>query len=104
MELSHVKLIDGTDLICIVEEIDTDNHTVTLSYPIQMIIDPQLGTYGKRWLAFSDVEVATIDDYNILFIHNASQSATSHYFDFVKMTLPESLREAVEEAESSTIH
>ena len=104
MNLSHIKLIDGTDLICIVEEIDVENHTITLSYPIQMIIDPQLGTYGKKWLAFSEVEVATIDDCNVLFVHNASEGAYEHYIEFTKMALPSHLRELLEESETSTKH
>lgn len=73
----HVKLVNGTDLLCFVDYLD--DQCITISHPIEMLMDVNIGSYGKRWMVFSKNKLAVIDLFHVLFINEASESAIELY-------------------------
>lgn len=104
MNLFHVKLVNGDDIICTIDKVDNDKETITISYPIQIISSPDHGTYGKNWLAMSANKYATIDVFNVMLINEASESAVETYIEFAKKMVSESMQELMDEAETSVKH
>ena len=81
--LSHIKLVNGDDIVAFVTEMDEETEIVTLEHPIQFVIDPNIGTYGRKWLSFSEGSTCKIDAFNVLFVNVASSTAAELYMDIV---------------------
>lgn len=118
MELIHVKLNNGEDLLGY-GKLSEDKKTVEIQQPISVKVDPSLGIYAIKWLHFSETNRATIPTYKIMSIDKASQTGINCYEDFIyrhsdnEMSsdeLSESVKELEEmfttmiEAKSSTKH
>lgn len=86
--LSHIKLVNGADIVAFVTELDEESEIVTLEHPIEFVIDPNIGTYGRKWLSFSEGTTCKIDAFNVLFINVASSTASELYMDIVERSTP----------------
>ena len=103
--LSHIKLVNGADIVAFVTELDEESEIVTLEHPIEFVVDPNIGTYGRKWLSFSEGTTCKVDAFNVLFINVASQTATELYMDIVTRSTPSDDDELDDFAEvSATIH
>lgn len=110
MNLKHVKLNSGDDIICTIE-----NHKTffRIHNPILIYIDPELGMMAKNWLALSASTYVDIMANKIMFSTDASETAITYYQEFVNYVSSKStdLEDEVEqtlsdmlEAKTSTKH
>ena len=82
MELIHVKLNNGEDLLGY-GTICKDKKVVDIQQPISVKVDPSLGIYAIKWLHFSETNRAKIPTYKIMSVDKASQTGIDCYEDFI---------------------
>lgn len=80
MELSHVKLTNGDDIICVFEQESNGGY---ICNGIQFVTDPSYGVFAKSWTMFSESTRVYIKDVHILFVSPANERALSYYEEFV---------------------
>lgn len=80
MELMHVKLRNGEDLLGKVEKL---NNGIRISAPISIEVDPQEGFFAKSWLMFSEDNHVMINRDDFYFCNVASQKAINYYEEFI---------------------
>jgi hypothetical protein len=81
MDLIHVKLKTGTDLLGYLESVsESDIHLVG---PVEISIDPNLGFFAKSWLLLSEITSVRIMHSDMYFYSKASEKAFSYYEEFV---------------------
>lgn len=81
MELKHVKLKNGTDLIAFI--VKNDLGYVTIKDPVQFGFDPNHGIYGIDWLLLSEKTVVELNQSDIFFIQDSSSKAVEFYNQFM---------------------
>lgn len=82
MELIHVKLNNGEDIIGY-GLVDSSNDTIIIEHPISVKVDPSLGVYATKWLHFSERNNAVIPIVKVMSVDKASQSGSDCYEDFM---------------------
>ena len=80
MELMHIKLKTGLDLVSYI--IDDDGTYITLKDPVQFGFDPNNGIYGLDWLILSDTTSVRLLKSDTYFINNTSSKAIEFYEQF----------------------
>lgn len=80
MNLMHIKLKTGIDLVSYVLESDDTN--IILKDPVQFGFDPNRGIFGIDWLMFSEPTTVTLNFSDILFMHQSSEKAIECYNQF----------------------
>jgi hypothetical protein len=81
MELMHVKLKNGTDLIAFI--VKNDLGYVTIKDPVQFGFDPNHGIYGIDWLLLSENTKVELNQSDIFFIQKSSSKAEEFYNQFI---------------------
>lgn len=81
VELHHIKLQNGEDLLAYMNELDS-RHT-EIHAPIMVVIDPHLGLFAKSWLLLSEGNSIVISSSHILFASKASKKAIEYYDEFM---------------------
>lgn len=102
MDLSHVKLLNGDDLIGIVEEVDTE--VFKLSSALQMVNMANLGMQAVRWTIFSKNEETVLKYKDVFFVNPASALAAETYLEVLQQRIEESMEELYDYESSATIH
>lgn len=102
MDLSHVKLLNGDDLIGIVEEVDTE--VFKLSSALQMVNMANLGMQAVRWTIFSKNEETVLKYKDVFFVNPASVLAAETYLEVLQQRIEESMEEYFDCEPSSTLH
>lgn len=80
MELKHIKLRTGEDLLGHVEIL---NNAYRITSPVSMQFDPREGIFGKNWLLLSNENSVLLSKDDVFFCHEASDKAISYYEEFV---------------------
>jgi len=80
MELIHIKLKNGQDLIGV--DLGNTVGCCNIENPVQLKIHPTEGFYAQSWLLFSKEKSVIIDDKDILMIGEANQRAIDCYNSF----------------------
>lgn len=83
MQLLHIKLKNGEDILAQREDSQLDENGVTISAPVSIHIDPMHGFFAKSWMILSDAQVFIVPNEEILFCSNASEKGISYYEEFV---------------------
>lgn len=81
MQLTHVKLKNGDDLVCEHEYLGSGINKVT--NVLQIVIEPETGIFAKSWMLLSDIKSVEIHDRDIMYVANASDKAISCYEEFL---------------------
>lgn len=85
MDLKHIKLTSGEDLLAGVELLSyNDVKYFRLHAPISLYIDPEFGYIAKDWLALSELTYADLQVSDITFVNPASQTAETYYYEYLK--------------------
>ena len=85
MELKHIKLRTGEDLVA-PAEIVKDNlgyKALRVTTPVSIHMDPSLGFYAKSWLLLSEDNDVVINLEDVMFCKPASATAEEYYTEFV---------------------
>ena len=87
MELVHVKMKNGEDIVGIAIERPTTTYNeqpyIAVKDPISIVIDPHIGMFAKSWLLFSESDTTRIKSSDILFCYAASDKAVSYCNEFM---------------------
>ena len=81
MQLMHVKLKSGADIIAYI--INENQTTFTIKDPVEFRLDPHHGIYGLEWLFLSDISVGILNKVDIMFINGCSIKGAQFYNEFV---------------------
>ena len=81
MQLVHMKLRSGTDLITYITQ-ESKSH-FTIKNPVQFGFDPSNGIYGLEWLLLSENNSGDLFKGEILMINKCSERATKFYNEFM---------------------
>lgn len=81
MNLMHIKLKTGVDLVSYI--IEDDGTYLTLKDPIQFGFDPNRGIFGINWLLFADETTVRIKYSDVYFHCESSDKATEYYSQFI---------------------
>jgi len=85
MELKHIKLRTGEDLVGPAEFIK-DNlgyKALRVTTPVSIHMDPNLGFYAKSWLLLSQENNVILHLDDVMFCKTASDTAEEYYNEFV---------------------
>ena len=91
MELYHIKLHTGQDLIGTVEFGEYDE--VRISNVLEFVSDAKYGVYTKKWLHLSEGNETFINYADTLFINKASQDAVEMYIEVLERRMNDTLEE-----------
>lgn len=80
MDLMHIKLRTGEDLLGHVEKL---NNGYRITSPISFEIDPHEGFFARSWLLFSAENSVLLSKDDIYFCNEASEKAINYYEEFV---------------------
>lgn len=80
MNLMHIKLKSGIDLIAYV--IDSDSTHLTLQDPVQFGFDPNNGIFGIDWLLLSETTTVKLPHADVYFSNVGSAKANQFYTEF----------------------
>mgnify|MGYP005606467819 FL=1 len=80
MNLYHIKLLNGTDLIAEIGE--SDNDGMILIEPVEFVLDPNNGLFVKNWLLWSEANEIYVYFDQIIFYSPASNSTYNKYQQF----------------------
>lgn len=80
MELMHIKLKNGEDLIGHVEHMD---NIYRITSPISIHLDPRDGFFARSWLIFSKDNSILLSKDDIFFCNLASDKAINYYEQFM---------------------
>lgn len=80
MELMHIKLKTGVDLVSYV--LDDDGTYLTLKDPVQFGFDPNRGIFGIDWLLYSESSTVRVKCSDIYFFNATSTKACEYYNQF----------------------
>lgn len=80
MELMHIKLRTGEDLLGEVEKL---NNGYRITLPISFELDLNDGFFAKSWLLFSSENSVLLSKDDIYFCNQASEKAINYYEEFV---------------------
>ena len=80
MELIHIKLKNGQDLIGV--DLGNTIGCCNIENPVQVKIHPTQGFYAQSWLLFSEEKSVVINDDDILVKGKANQRAVDCYTSF----------------------
>jgi len=92
MELKHIKLRTGEDLVGPAEFIK-DNlgyRALKVTTPVSIHMDPSLGFYAKSWLLLSKDNDVILNLEDVMFCKPASDTAEEYYTEFVHKYATES--------------
>ena len=96
MQLTHVKLKNGDDLVCEHVYLSNDMHQITNA--LQIVIEPETGIFAKSWMLLSDAKTVSIHGSEILYTAKASDKAVTCYEEFIhRMNDDREARSSVEE-------
>lgn len=85
MELKHIKLRTGEDLVAPAEFVK-DNlgyRALKVTTPVSIHMDPNLGFYAKSWLLLSQDNNVILNLEDVMFCKPASETAEEYYNEFV---------------------
>lgn len=80
MDLMHIKLKTGLDLISYV--LENNGTAITLKDPVQFGFDPNHGIFGIDWLLLSDADTVVINHSDIYFLNITSSKGAEFYNQF----------------------
>lgn len=85
MELKHIKLRTGEDLVGPAEFIKDKlgYQALKVITPVSIHMDPNLGFYAKSWLLLSKENNVIINLDDVMFCKPASDTAEEYYNEFV---------------------
>lgn len=101
MELYHIKLHNGQDLVGTVEF--GEHEEVRVSNVFEIVSDAKYGMYTKNWLYLSEKNETFIKYEDTLFINKASPAAVEMYVDVLERRMNEVLEKAYGEV-NYTLH
>ena len=81
MNLMHIKLKNGTDLIGYVTE--ENKASVTIKDPVQFGFDVDNGIYGIDWMLLTDDSDVTVTMSDVFFVKKGSTKAIEFYNQFI---------------------
>lgn len=96
MELKHIKLRTGEDLVGPAEFIK-DNlgyRALRIITPVSIHMDPNLGFYAKSWLLLSKENNIILNLDDVMFCKPASETAEEYYNEFVHKYSEENVNES----------
>lgn len=104
-DIYHIRMMNAEDVLCNIEEFDS---YLIVKNAIQVIWDPEVGSYARRWLLLSEGGSVSISKDKMLFYTLASKEAERIYFETLESISKEMINEMLEdeydEFNSSTIH
>lgn len=86
MDLMHIKLKTGQDLISYV--LENNSIAVTLKDPVQFGFDPDHGIFGIDWLLLSNTDTVIINHSDIYFVNATSSKGIEFYNQFSSKYTP----------------
>lgn len=101
MELFHIKMKNGQDLVGSVDFIDEGS--ILLSNVMEFVATPNLGMYTKKWLHLSKDNETRLHTRDVLFVNPASDDAVDMYVEVLERKIQEAMEEVFEHS-STTIH
>lgn len=86
MNLNHIKLNNGEDILAYVEIIELPNKQkhLRLHAPISIHMDPEHGFFAKSWLLLSETNMVSLPLQKIMFCNTASEKAQTYYDQFME--------------------
>ena len=84
MNLLHIKLKSGGDILA--QEIlgAQDEFGISVSAPVEICIDPVNGFFAKSWAILSATQNVVIPRSEVLFFYPASDKAYKYYEEFIE--------------------
>lgn len=82
MNLLHIKLKNGEDLLA--QEERSDEDIITIVAPISVMFTESKGVMGKGWCFLSATNVVQIKKSDIYFAYPASERGYEFYEDFMR--------------------
>jgi hypothetical protein len=86
MNLMHVKLRTGEDILCQVEDLSGKYKVIA---PVQININPVNGIFVRDWLLYSEDNFVFIDKADIYFCNVASEKAMMYYEEYLYQQVEE---------------
>lgn len=85
MELKHIKLRTGEDLVAPARFIKdkVGYQALEVTTPVSIHMDPNLGFYAKSWLLLSKDNTVILNLEDVMFCKPASDTAEEYYNEFV---------------------
>lgn len=85
MELHHIKLTNGEDLLSYIDiQKVNDINVYVLRNPISLYHDIDYGYICRNWTGFSKTNNALLFSKDILFLNPASDTAEEYYYQFIE--------------------
>lgn len=81
MNLLYIKLKSGHDLLA-QENLDHSDHSISVTSPIEVCVDPTHGFFIKSWTLLSATNHIQIPRIEVLFCYPASEKAYTYYEEF----------------------
>ena len=81
MDLMHIKLKNGDDLLGLNVEHDVEGQ-YNIERPIKIKFDPNCGIIAQRWLLLSDKEFVVFEEEDIMVISPTNQRGKDYYEAF----------------------
>lgn len=83
MNLLHIKLKNGEDLLAQEQVSNRDTH-ITVSAPVSIHVSPEYGFFARSWCHLTSINIVEIDKSETLFIYPASEKGYKYYEEFVQ--------------------
>lgn len=86
MNLMHVKLRTGEDILCYIEDL---SGKYKMNAPVQINIHPINGIFVRDWLLYSEDNFVFMDKADTYFCNNASEKAKMYYEEYLYQQVEE---------------